>query len=458
MKMIRNMSIKWKVMLPIVLLAVLLVVTCIQSSIANSMLIAYSTQITEQLTEITPEMQEILQQQQSLYLGMQSSNMVKIAIALLATALLLVVALVGVLKPLLSMNDKLNMIMQNIEDGNANLSERVNVRGKDEIGQLAQGINTFIATLEGVMNEVSAHSDKLHKVTNNVSERVSSVNTNSSDISASMQELSATMQEITATILCIQEEVKEANQKVNGLELSSENLVGYADEMEHRASDLEHRAIENKQNTSVVVSENIAKWKKAADDSKQVERINELTNDILNISSQTNLLALNASIEAARAGEAGRGFAVVADEIRQLADSSRQTADSIQELNQLVTLAVNELVNSSSAIVTYINDAIMPDYDGFVNSGKTYNQDAEYVNGIVSEFHVMTEQLKQLIDRVSNMVSDISVSIENSTQCVTDVTMNTAVLADDVKGVASEMVENKNIADKLYSETEKFVG
>ena len=323
---------------------------------------------------------------------------------------------------------------------------------------MAEGINSFIASLESVMYEVSSHSDRLHKVTSNVSQRVTNVDTNSSDISASMQELSATMQEISASISYIQEEARGANEKVDMLAESSHELVGYTDLMEQRASDLENRAIENKQNTSVVVSENIAKWKKAADDSKQVERINELTNDILSISSQTNLLALNASIEAARAGEAGRGFAVVADEIRQLADSSRETADSIQELNRLVTLAVNELVNSSSAIVSYINDAIMPDYDGFVNSGKMYNQDAEHVNGIVTEFNLMTVQVKELVDHINDMVCRISTSIEGSTQCVADVTNNATMLADDVKGVSQEMIENQTIADRLYSETEKFVG
>ena len=338
------------------------------------------------------------------------------------------------------------------------MSQRVDVRGKDEIGKLGQGINAFISTLENVMNQVMHNSEKLHQVTNNVSERVTNVNVNSSDISASMQELSATMEEISASIINIYEGTKDANEKVDTLADASENLVGYADSMEQRAADLENRAIENKQTTNDVVQENIAKWKKAADDSKKVERINELTNEILSISSQTNLLALNASIEAARAGEAGKGFAVVADEIRQLADSSRQTADSIQDLNKMVTLAVNELVSSSSFIVSYINDTIMPDYDGFVESGKQYRQDAEHVNGVVSEFYGMADQLKKLVDNINQTVSNIATAIEGSAECVTDAATNTAVLAQDVKVVAEEMNENKVIADELFSETERFVG
>ena len=458
MKFIRNISIKWKVMLPILILAGLLLITCLQSNIATAMMMKYSAQVAENLTEITPEMQEALNAQEGLYQGMKSSNAVKLFMALLATALVLVVAVAGVLRPLLDMNEKLNRIMANIGQGKGDLSERVKVRGTDEIGQLAQGINAFIESLETVMHQVTLNSDKLHQVTNNVSERVANVNLNSSDISASMQELSATMEEISASILSIREGTGEANEKVDALADASKDLVGYAGMMEKRASDLENRAVENKQNTNTVVSENIAKWKKAADDSKQVERINELTNDILSISSQTNLLALNASIEAARAGEAGKGFAVVADEIRQLADSSKQTADRIQELNKMVTLAVNDLVNSSSAIVSYINETIMPDYDGFVDSGKQYNQDAEHVNGIVTEFNTMADQLKKLVDNINETISNIAIAIEGSAECVTDAATNTATLAEDVKVVADEMKENKTIAEALFAETERFVG
>jgi len=457
MRLIRNISIKWKVMIPIVVLAFLLLVTCLQSNIATDRMIAASVKISENLTEITPEVQSLLTEQNNVYNGMKSSNTVKMVIAVIATIVVVVVAIFGVIRPVLAMNRKLKEIISGIESGRGDLTQRVSVGGKDEIGQLSMGINAFIESLQVIMNKVTLSSDKLQAVTENVAGKVSAVNASSADISSIMEELSATMEEISTSITNIRENTENANSKVMVLADAANDLVTYADSMQQRASDLENKAVDNKQSTSTIVSENIAKLEKAIDDSKKVERINALTNDILQISSQTNLLALNASIEAARAGEAGKGFAVVADEIRQLADSSRETADNIQEINGIVIGAVKDLIDSSSIIVKYINETILPDYDGFVESGKQYNHDAVYVNGVVTSFNEMTETVKQLIDGITQTVGNIAVAIEDSTDCVSDVTENANALSEDIKIVDGEMVENRLIANELYSETERFI-
>lgn len=457
MKFVRNMSIKWKVMVPIGLVAFLLLITCIQSNIATNMMVEKSVKITEHLTEVTPEVETLLAEQNKLFEGMKSSNTTKIVIAVLATVLVVSVAVFEVLRPLLAMNRKLKGMIDDIEAGKGDLTQRVQVSGKDEIGQLAGGINAFIATLQQTMNQVTVSSDKLHTVVDKVVGKVSEVNAGSMDISANMEELSATMEEIAASVATIRENTGSADEKVDLLTAATKDLVNYADEMQNRAEALEQKAIENKVNTGAIVTKNIAKLRKAIEDSKKVERINELTNDILQISGQTNLLALNASIEAARAGEAGKGFAVVADEIRVLADSSKQTADNIQDINKLVVAAVQELTDCSNAIVNYINESILPDYDGFVDSGKQYNEDAVHVNEIVTEFHQMAEVLLQLVNEINQTVNGIATAIDESAKSVSDVTEHTNALVEDINTVTDEMGENKAIADVLHAETERFM-
>lgn len=457
MKLIRNMSIKWKVMVPICILAFLLIVTCIQANIASDRMMETSKEISGHLTEVTPEVEALLESQNSLFEGMRASNLLKLVIAVVATAIVIVVALVGVIRPLSAMNRKLTGMIRDISEDKGDLTKRVPVRGKDEIGQLARGINAFIETLQKIMGQVTESSDKLHVVVEHVSGKVTAVNTGSVDISANMEELSATMEEITASVATIRENTRGANEKVDALTQATRDLVQYADAMEQRAEQLQNKAEENKQNTGAIVEENIAKLKKAMEDSKKVSRINELTEEILQISAQTNLLALNASIEAARAGEAGKGFAVVADEIRVLADSSRKTADNIQEINQLVTAAVAELTDSSNVIVEFIGETILPDYDGFVASGRQYNEDAEHVNGIVTEFNTMAETVNLLINEITETVDGIAVAIEESATSVADVTDHANGLVVDINAVSEEMEENRKIADALYAETERFV-
>ena len=226
-----------------------------------------------------------------------------------------------------------------------------------------------------------------------VASSVGTTNGSACDISAVMEELSASMEEVSATSSNVNQNALNVGGNMKVLAEASSNLSGYAGEMKSRATELEQNAITNKSEAMTMVSEILSSLQKAVEDSKSVDRVNELTNEILNISSQTNLLALNASIEAARAGEAGKGFAVVADQIRELADSSRETASNIQNINNMVTEAVRELVKNSNEIIHYVEESVMPAYDDFVAGGTQYKEDADHVNEIVSQFNDMAAKL-----------------------------------------------------------------
>ena len=200
----------------------------------------------------------------------------------------------------------------------------------------------------------------------------------------------------------------------------------------------------------------VEKLKQAIEDSNSVEKVNELTNEILSISSQTNLLALNASIEAARAGEAGKGFAVVADEIRGLADSSRETANNIQNINELVTEAVHSLSQNSQEIIDYIEKTILQDYDGFVKNGMQYNEDAVYVSDTMKEFATLTAHLKELVESMVSSIHGITSGMEESADAVSSSALSTSAMVEDMSGIGEQVVENSNVVSALQRETEAF--
>ena len=401
-------------------------------------------------------MEQAKEEQARIYNASKSTTIAIMIVAVIGVVLAIIVTTAEIAKPLERMKNELNEIVDGIKNNAGDLTKRVTTVGRDEIGQLGRGVNVFIDTLQEIMKQIKDSTDSLNNIVANVISKVGTANDDSNNISAVMEELSASMEEVASTITNIETNTTDADSDIVELDSSSQELLDYAVDMHKRAEELEHKAVANKQSTSDVVNEIIGKLQSAIEGSRSVERVNELTDEILNISSQTNLLALNASIEAARAGDAGRGFAVVASEISKLAESSRTAANNIQTINNMVVEAVKELTGSADQIVSYINDNILPDYDGFVNSGKQYNEDAVHVNVTVNSFNEMSSKIRKLMTEITDSIRGISTAIDESANGVSSAALNTGDVVKDIVAIASEMDNNKDIADMLGTQARRF--
>lgn len=363
----------------------------------------------------------------------------------------------SICRPVAGMSKALAEIIENINAGNGDLTKRLNIRAKDEIGIIGDDINKFIETLQEIMKKITSNTNKLENIVGTVSNKVVKANDNSCDISAVMEELSSAMEEVSATVISVNDNTNDVDSNVTDLSDESIKLLDYVNEMKERANALEKTAVDNGNTANEIISGIVQSLEKAIEESKSVDKVNYLTKDILDISSQTNLLALNASIEAARAGEAGKGFAVVADEIRQLADSSREAANNIQNINSMVIIAVKELTQNSNQMIDYITNNVLEDYVGFVKSGHQYSDDAEHVTEIVTRFNTMASSIKEAMSNVSESLNGISTAVEESTNGITNVATNTTDLVSGIEDISNEMHENEQIANELKDEADRFV-
>ena len=360
--------------------------------------------------------------------------------------------LLSVIKPLKKMNRELDILVNDINLNKGDLSKRISVRSSNEIGRVSSNINEFVSKLESIMKIITATSENLDNSVSNVAKKADAANASAYDISAVMEELSATMEEIAATMRSVDEETANANDKVHNIAEEAGEILNYTNQMNERAVSLEKTAKSSKDEANNIVSVIVQELKDSMEKSRHVEKISQLTTDILSISSQTNLLALNASIEAARAGEAGKGFAVVADEIRQLAESSKDAANNIQGINEMVIESVHGLIESANRIVNFIDETILPDYDNFVMSGQQYNVDAT-----INNFADFSADLTKIINSITDSVDGITKAVEESADGVTSAAESVDSLVSDISDVNKEMVTNEEISTRFKEETNCFV-
>ena len=347
-------------------------------------------------------------------------------------------------------------IIKGIDDRQGDLTRRITILSNDEVADLGNGINTFMEKLQNIMRLIIINSQKLEAVVGEVQQNLHTSNDSAADLSAVTEELSATMQEIGESASVINQNAEAVLEKVVEIAGKSGEINEYSKGMKESADKLEADARNNMERTNLKVNEILNVLNQAIEDSRSVEQVNGLTNDILNISSQTNLLALNASIEAARAGEAGRGFAVVAEQIRQLADSSRETANHIQQINGIVTNAVHNLSDNADNLVSYMKESILPEFAAFVEGGAQYRENATYIESVMNEFTEKTDALKNEVDSIADSISSITHAIEEGAKGVNGAAQSTQTLVADMDNINERMNENREIASALQKETDVF--
>ncbi len=365
-------------------------------------------------------------------------------------------SIIHIARPAKSASDQLDDIISRIRNNEGDLASRIHVKTKNEVGQLVDGINNFIEQLQGIMNIIKVQSENMDILTSNIGSNVQDSNESAGGISATMEQMSASMEEIAATIGQIAEGSDTVLHEVQNMNNSVDNGVELVQKIKRRAGEMHQNTIAGKDQTSGKIIEIREMLGEALEESRSVEKIKQLTGEILDITSQTNLLSLNASIEAARAGDAGKGFAVVAEEVRALADSSANTANNIQNISNLVISAVEKLAGNAETMLRFVDEKVLQDYDEFVVVVEKYESDADSMNSLIEEFSKNTGEIRDTISAMTTGLNDISTAVDESARGVTNVAESAVSLVSSMEQIKQQTVSNQEISQRLSGEVGRF--
>lgn len=351
---------------------------------------------------------------------------------------------------------QLGKIIGEIHEGRGNLTERIEVRSQDEIGQLSAGINDFIENLQKIMQKIKKMAEKMDTSTGSMSQGIEASNQKGSNVASVMEELTASMEEISATVEHLSGNAQEILDGINHMKEETTQGVELANNLKDFSIGVRDVTEEKVGNIRDIMEKKQEALEDSIEDSRQIEQINHLTEDILEIASQTNLLALNASIEAARAGEAGKGFAVVAEEIRQLAESSKNTANDIQKISDNVVRSVNELMQDAGDLLRFMQKDVMDDYAGFEGATDMYLDKSKEMERIIQSFDTQMYGLRKNVGEITDGIGNINNAMNENALGISAATENIAGLVDAVAQIQEQANGNVEISNDLMGEIKRF--
>ena len=383
-----------------------------------------------------------------------------VAVASLILALTMLLIMIGiklwVINPVKGATKQVDELVEGIRNNEGDITRRIRVRSRDEIGRLSMAINDLVSQMQEIIEALQNGCRRMQETQTGISACVEKVNESAANTTQNLTRLSGGMEKVSGAVQEVKEDTLLLGQTVEGMKQVAEEGSSYAAGIKGKAGEMKEVALASKKEATSMLSEINAAVNSSIESSQQIHKITKLTGDILGIAGTTNLLALNASIEAARAGEAGKGFAVVAEEIRNLADSSRESANHIKEISDRVVESVQELSDNATRLLNFVNTKVLADYDTLEDTGKNYHEAADHVDEMMSDVKEQIGRIQESLQHVNTANDSIEKTVNDSNGMLSVVWENNHGMEEEMKDISSSIEDMSGVVEQLQDSIRCF--
>jgi len=337
-----------------------------------------------------------------------------------------------------------------------NFSEEIILKGKDEFAQTGDALNIalknvreLIRTILDNSTELSASSEELAASVHEISSKLSFINESTDEIAVGAEQTSSSTEKFVLSI-------QKINENINNLAGIVNQELKKSVDIKTKSSSMMEKSEDSIQLSRKIYEEKNKKIKDAIERGKVVKEIEVLSESIVSIASETNLLALNARIEAARVGEMGKGFSVVADEVGKLAEESITTVSGIHGIVEEIKNVFEYLSENSKGILKYIEQNVNDDYEFMIESSKSYENDARFINEMSEEIAIMVKAINSNIDNVDSTMREFSSNIEKSKNNSNEILDSINEVTKEVEQISFNTQNQSELTLKLNEVINRF--
>lgn len=389
-----------------------------------------------------------------------STNSLKGTLAIISIAALVVLSVITLLligfltRPL----NTIEVDIVNLQNLDISENDRANkfTKRKDELGKIAKAIKILTNSLRGIVNTLQdccgtldVKADGLHKSAEELIECVV-------DSVATTEQFSASIDNTNEIVLNVDDEIGKINtytKDVRSTILKSVDSSGEIIESAQTMKEKADAAYNNGQDTLVKTKTSVGD---ALESLQGLSKINDLAEEILNISEQTNLLSLNASIEAARAGEAGKGFAVVAGEIGKLADTSKDTASAIQTLCDEANGSIRTVNACFETIIDFIENGVVGQFEEFASESTGYSNKVSDIKNQLDEAEDAVQKLYDSVTQIADNMENVKCITGQNQMAIDTIVKKNEATSEIAAVIQKQSEENKDLAMQLEGIVGKF--